>query len=549
MATKFTFKNQVVKLPGSYSNFVSGVTNPPLALSYGNVLLIDNGLGGDYGAGAGATGTLSSGPDSIYQAETLKEFRDAVGGGIFWDIAEKLFQPNGPGGGNGVSKLFYARAATTVAAEETLTFTGGGANGGTAVIQAKNEGTVGNGVEVTNVLTRGYAITMVAGVNDPNKFIFKFWRGTYRGVDGNGYLYDGVAEADTKPVLIVQSPEVDNIADFHSWMEKDTKFGSSFKLKTKTVAGDGSIDSGDLAALAGNNLFAAGTTTYNTSQLDIILENVQSLDYSLVLADGYGDNAQSADNGKMLAHLADGDTFGDKLMVVGGGHDSSKFADGTVNSSIETAQYYNQDRVIVCHGAPIKLNAKVADGFIEQTSLHKAATICGRLAGLEPQIPITFKPVRLDGEVHKLSIKEQKQGLDNGVLMTVNDGGLLTVLQGVNSIQENDFLINADASTHSIQLRRMIAQVNRELVVNATNRLLRNPIGTNRNTLSIQDVISFTTTYLKGRTATATQDNLIISFRNVNAVLDNDAYKVTYDVIFNTEITKMFFTGTVFLNF
>lgn len=549
MATKFTFKNQVVKLPGAYSNFVSGVTNPPLSLPYGNVLLIDTGSGVGYGAGAGVIGTLASGANAIYEATTLREFRDAIGGGILWDIAENLFYPNGPGGGNGISKLFYARAATTVASEVTLTLTGGGSNGGTAVIQAKNEGTVGNGVEVSSTLTRGYAITMVVGVNDPAKFIFKFWRGTYRGVDSNGNLYDNIQESSSLPELITQSPEVSNITELHTWMEKNTKFGSSFKLKTKTVVGDGSIDSGDLTSLAGNNLFSGGTTVYSTLQLDSILEHVQGLNYSLVLVDDYGDNAQSTNNGKILAHIADAKTFGDKKMIVGGGHDSSKFADGVVNSSIETSQYYNSDRVVVCHGASIKLDSSKADGFIEKTTLHKAAAICGRLAGLEPQIPITFKSIKSDGEVHILSIKEQEQALDNGVLVTINDNGFVTVLQGVNSIQENNFLVNPDGTTHSIQLRRMISQVNTELVVNAVNRLLRNPNGTNRNTLSLEDVISFTTTYLKGRTATATEDNLIIAFRNVNAVLVGDSYKVTYDVIFNTEVTKLFFTGVVFLQF
>lgn len=665
MATSFTFNNQVVKLPGSYSQFVSGVTNPPLSLSFGNVLLVDTGSGEGYGAGAGINGTLASGADAIYQSDTLAEFRGAIGGGILWDIAEKLFQPNGPGGGNGVSRLFYARAATTVAAEAEITFDAG-ANGGTAVIQAKNEGTVGNGVEgnqtlsttvaspyevtavgaaastheleVTDpeegaiaigsfvvvggetlaevataladsvnggtseytavatgaeiavtarnprgqeeatdfdgiataynvggtatgtggafagaqdgtVLSRGYSITVTAGEDDPTMFIVKFWRGNYKGVDANGFVWDDIQELATLPSLIATSPEFDNIADFHAWMETNTKFGSSFKLKSKTVVGTGALVAGDLAANAENNLFSGGTTVYATTDVDTVLTHVQSLDYSIALADKYEDQAQHADNGKILAHIADGETFGDKLMVIGGGADANKFAAGVTNSSIATAQYYNTDRVIVCHGGPIKLTPLVAEGWITRPSLHKAAVVCGRLAGLEPQIPITFKTLRIDGERHKLSVKEQKQGLKYGVLMTKPDGSFFRCIQGVNTIQDNDFLINPNATTHSIQLRRMVAQVNKELVVNATEQLLKNPDGTNRNTLSASDVKTFTQSYLKGRTVTATIDNMIISSRNVNVVLDNDAYKVTYDVIFNTEITKLFFTGTVFLNF
>src|SRR5882672_3368181 len=147
MATSFTFNNQVVELPGSYSQFQSGVTNAPLSLSFGNVLLIDNGIGDGYGAGGGIAGTLASGANAIYQADTLKEFRDAVGGGILWDIAQNLFQPDGPGGANGISRLFYARAAETAPSELVLDFTNG-SDGGDSTIQVRNEGTVGDGVEV-----------------------------------------------------------------------------------------------------------------------------------------------------------------------------------------------------------------------------------------------------------------------------------------------------------------------------------------------------------------------------------------------------------------
>jgi hypothetical protein len=673
MATSFTFNNEVVRLPGSYSQFSSGVTNPPLSLSFGNILLIDTGSGAGYGAGAGVAGELSSDMDAVYTVDNLRDFRSAVGGGILWDIAANLFQPNGAGGGNGVSKIFYVRAATTLAASATLVLTGGGSNGGSITIKAKNEGVVGNGslygvkiadtsanpaivtalglntdvhsltvndpslgiitigthtvsddstetvstvaqslvdninldsngygyeasingssvivkakspvgnesatewdsLALTYVATAvagspagtdgsfagavdgttlvlGYGIEMLAGSDDTSKFIVKISRGGFKGLDANGYLWDEISEKDSKPSVIATSPEFDNISELISWMTSNTTFGSSFSVTASTVNGDGSVDSADLAANANFNLFAGGNEVYGTNLVDDVLDYVQGFDYSIVLSDEYAENAQGVNNAKILASIADADTFGDKIMVIGGGADQNAFPLGTLNSSIDTAQYYNNDRVIVAHGAPIKNTLLVADGFVDKTPLHKAASVCGRMAGLEPQIPITFKTLQIDGEKHKLSIKEKKQGLKYGVLMTEADGSFFRVLQGVNTIQDNDYLINPNGSTHSVQLRRMLAQVNRELVVNATEQLLKNPDGTNRNTLSRAAVKAFTETYLKGRTATTTSDNMILSFKNVVVELDNDAYKVSYDVIFNTEITKLFFTGTIFLNF
>lgn len=665
MATKFNFNNSVASLPGTYSRFVASVNNAPLANSFGNVLLIDTGSGAGFGAGAGISGTLASGTNALYAAKTLKEFRDAVGGGILWDIAEKLFQPNGAGVDPGVSSLIYARAATTVAPEATITYTGGGSNGGTAVIQFKHEGAAGNGVEgnqtlsntsaskytVTAVgaaasthaisvtdpllgattigsyvvvggettsivatalaaaitagssgytatasaatiivtsrnpkgleeatdfnamvtsyvvtgtatgtagvfaggvdgtkLTRGAGITMSVGTVDPTKFQIKLWRGTYKGADANGFHYDGIAEASTTANLLATSPEFDNIATLHSWMESDLQFGSSFKLKTKTVSGTGAVTSADNVANAGFNLFSGGTTVYNTSKLDDVLTAAAGLNYSWILSDQYEDNAKSADNAKLAAHIVDQDTFGFKMIVIGGGRKGDKFAPGVTNGSVDIAKYYDNDRVVIAHGGPFKNDNSSASGFKELTSLHKAAAVTGRLSGLQPQVPLTFKSVQFDGDLHVLNNREQNIALDNGVLVTIPDSGRLEVLQGINSLQDNQFLLNPDATSHSIQLKRIVSQLNTEIVINS-KRLLKNPNGTNRNTLSTEDVTSFVETYLRSRTASPLADNLILEYRNVITEVDQDAYKTTYDVVLNTEVTKLFFTGTIYLGF
>ena len=652
-------------MPGTYSQFTASVNNPASANAFGNVLIIDTGSGSGFGAGAGISGTLASGTNAIYSSSTLKEFRDAVGGGILWDISEKIFQPNGPGVSPGASSLLYARAATTVAAEATITYSGGGSNGGTAVIQYKNEGISGNGVEGNEILsttttafivtavgatgnthtltvtdpkngstdifaytvpatplsisltasaiadginagssgytavasganitvtsrqpvalegasdfngistaytvtgsatgtaatfaggvdgtklTRGAGIVMSVGINDATKFQVKLFRGSYKGADENGYHYDGIEESKTAAILLATSPEFNNIATLHAWMETNVVFGAFFKLKSKTVVGTGVVTTADNTANAGINKFSGGTEVYSTTKLDEVLLAAQSLNYSWILADQYEDNAKSTDNGKLAAHIVNQDTFGYKMIVVGGGRKADKFAPGVVNGSIDIAQYYDNDRVVVVHGGVKKNTTSSPDGFIEKTSLHKAAATLGRIAGLSPQIPITFKTIAFDGDLHVLNIKEQNQSLDNGVLVTINDGARLEVLQGINSLQDNQFLLNPDATSHSIQFKRLISQLNTEIVINS-KRLLKNPLGSNRNTISAGDVTAFVTSYLQDRTAEPSADNLILGFRNVVTVIDQDAYKTTYDVVLNTEITKLFFTGTVYLGF
>ena len=90
---------------------------------------------------------------------------------------------------------------------------------------------------------------------------------------------------------------------------------------------------------------------------------------------------------------------------------------------------------------------------------------------------------------------------------------------------------------------RIVAQINRELVVNAEIDLLGQENGVNVNSLSPNDVKNWTVFYLQSRVATETADNLILAFQDVTVTRQEDAYFVTYKIRVNNEINKLFFTG------
>ena len=71
MATTFNFNGQTIIIPGSYSTIKSGMKNPPIELSFGNILVIDTGSGAGYGGGAGVAGQYSQGKDSIYEFDNI----------------------------------------------------------------------------------------------------------------------------------------------------------------------------------------------------------------------------------------------------------------------------------------------------------------------------------------------------------------------------------------------------------------------------------------------------------------------------------------------
>ena len=540
MATKFNFNGKLVSLPGVYSKIESGVNNPPLNLSYGNVVIVDSDATSNYGGGAGVNGTLENGEGSIYGFDNIKDLQNFVGGGKIWDIASPLFRPFGSGSA-GVSNLYVIRALTTVAALQTLSF----ATGGDVVFKAKYEGLVGNGVEgVASQLTQGFGWTMEAGVIDTAKFVFKFWRGTYKGIDSESLILDGIAVADSDPILVATSDEVSALSELVAWANGDFDFGNHFTVDGTGITAD-TIVVGDLTATSGNQLFAGGSQTGATTDLDDALTAIAKLDYTFIMSLDGGADSAGADNIKLQFHI-EGAAKYQKYLMVGAGADKSKF----VSESIAAAATFDSNRVIVVHGACQVRDVLGSGGLRTKDSVHKTAFVLGRTCGLAPQIPITFKGIGIAGEIHKLTDKERVQALDAGVLTTYFEsevaGGIFAITQGINSLQDNRFVVNTNGTSHLVSLERIAAQLNKEIEVNAKNILLGNQqAGPNRSTLSPEIVQEWTENYLRTKEATSTADNLILSFRDVTVSIVQDAYKVGYSFVPNFEVNKLFVTGLI----
>jgi len=547
MASKVYFNGRKIILPGTYSTIKSGLSNPPQNLDYGKIMIIDTGIGAGFGGGSGIDGENYKNSDSVYEFTDIQAYREFLKGGILWKIAEPLFKPNGNNAG--VSTVYHARAASTTSASMEFAPTGGGSNGGTVTIKVKDEGLVGNGE--TNAskteLYLGYGYTFETSTVDSTKFVLKFFRGTFKGTADDGIPFNETEKEDTKRELLFTSSEFENMEEVLYWMSTNRDFNSVFTFSAGSSIGDGSITTDDLTVISGIQVASGGTEDYSTDNLDKVFESIKDLDYTFVLCTEYGDKAQSAMNGKILSHLNDVDTRFDKFMIVGGGDNSSEFGSGANNSSIDTAIHYNSDKVIVTHGGIKKVCQTSPTGFRKLPSLYHAALHLGRIAGLAPQVPPTFKAIDVDGLEHNLTTREQEIALNAGVLVTVYDRDFqdFIILQGVNTLQNNDFLVNSDATSYSIQLKRIVSQINKELIINSKLQLLNQPSGVNRSTLSSKNVEDWVKGYLQRITATTTTDNLILSFRDVTVQVQDDAYKVSYGIVPNTEINKLFFTGFI----
>lgn len=542
MATKFVFNGKTIKLAGIYSRITSGMKNPALSLDYGKILVIDTGSGAGWGFGSGIIGGLKSGADSVYGNITDQgDMKALMKGGLWWKLAEPLFKPDGLQS-DGASEIEFVKAATTTPAEISYQFGASPYTGGLLTIQMRDEGIIGNGVKNGSVLTKGYAGVFGAGVKDPTKYVLKMLVGTYKGTDPlNSVPYDNIADTDTVPDIVAISPEVSNMGELTDWMLTDGTFNTLFKLKAGYTVGH-SFTGTDIVNWSGLNLATGGTEVYSNTALDKILDVIVPDDYSLILSDRYNADSTHLYNTKLANHI-NGEAKFDKMLIIGGGNDLGTFQTNSLNA----ASTYNVDNIIIVHGGVKISDRKAAEGFFIQDSIFKAAAVAGRIAGLPPQVPVTFKGLNYSGERHVLTTKEQEIALEGGVLYTIwdNDFKKFIVAQGINTLQNNDDFINDDGTSYSIQIMRIAAQLNKEIIVNGKKQLFGNPKGVNQGTLSPQTISDWLNNYLKGRTVRVDKDDLLIGYISSSIVVTRkqDGYFCEYAFNPNGEITKAFFTG------
>ena len=153
MATSILWKGRRRNRAGVFTRIISGIKNPALATSFGNLLVINTGSERFFTGGSGINGTLETAKKSQYTFSDVLSFQNWINGGLWWFLATKLFSPGG-GATSGISSITYVDAATTVPAEIPLLFGGQDVSDGdgsstdnsTLVVQVKAEGFAGNAV-------------------------------------------------------------------------------------------------------------------------------------------------------------------------------------------------------------------------------------------------------------------------------------------------------------------------------------------------------------------------------------------------------------------
>jgi hypothetical protein len=392
------------------------------------------------------------------------------------------------------------------------------------------------GVSSTNLIS-GYAYTMESGVFNSSKWIMKIWKGSFKGLYSDGLAYDGITAAQSKPVLIAQSPEFNNIQELIDWGNTDSDFGFKFVVSDDSeVFGTGVVVSGDVSAIAGYSPASGATETYDS--LDDTLEAIKEIDYNYVITTTDIKNiAADTDILKILNHLKLEAKYDKFLMLPILGTNS-------ISESVTLAETFNSEKVNLVFDSILERSNLVSSGFRTWDSFYHSCLYLGRVLGIAPEIPLTFKKMNIDGVKTPLTEKQKEQLDEAGILCTIfdQDFGSFICLHDVNTLQDNDFVLTNEGLSHLIQIERIKSQLNKELIVNSKIDLLSDSTGVNRSSLTTAHAIEWTKIFLQRKIG-----SLIVEYRNVTATVTGDVILVDYEAMPNSEIKGIFFTGRLYL--
>lgn len=542
MATTVVFGNKICKLPGSYARVVSDIPRETPFASYNNFLLIDTGFGVGFNALKGIK-TTGAGKECVF-ALTEEEVNYYIKGGALEPVISGLFHPvdNKPG----ISTLYLIKAATTTQASAATSRDSAVVSLFGGIITATSLKTIEQGAICntypTNIssvvdLKKGFALVCKYD-KDLDKAWVEVWQGSYRGQNNGGFEI-GETETNSAPTILFKSKKCSTPEELVAYLNNPaTNFTNYFEVVglTKTANTFGSSSINELTK------FSGGSDTYITTAAELaeVLGYTLDSDYSCMMV------AETAGATNFLATALDhivNDAKGIKMVIA---------AKAEQADAILLAKENNSDSLIVTANQGKNKNKVSSTGFINHDALVTAAKVAGRIFGLSPEIPGTLKSIGFDGMVTEPADTDLELMLDTGVITPYYDAdlGYFVISQAVNSLQQNTELINDDCSTFSIQCKRILAQV----VKNLTKQSKIDFWGSkgedkaaNKVNLSEAYVKAWTETLLSKLSVAPnkTENNYLINYEVTKVEIIQDYINVYLAVTINGEITKVFFLVTV----
>lgn len=530
MASSVVFGNKVCKLPGSYARVVSGISKEAALANYSNFLLIDAGAGNGF---VSTKGIIGNGKECVYALDE-ESANYYVKGGPLEPVVSSLFSP--ADGKPGIGTLYLIKAASSTPASITNPSFFGGKLTATSV-KTVEEGPICNSypASITSYsdLKKGYALRCVYS-STLGKGYVEIYQGSYSGTNFKGYTI-GDVEANSGATLVYRSKKCATVADLVTYLSKSTEVKNLLKIEGLKVTSPsfGSTDIDETFK------FTSGSETYvsKASELNEIFGHTLNSDYScMMVAEANGDT-------KFLSVALDhviNDAKGIKQIIT---------AKAEKEDAILLAQEMDSDQLIVCCGEVQNTSKSSSTGFITHDVFVTAAKCAGRIFGLSPEVAGTLKSLGIDGMEVEPSDSDLEDMLDAGVISPYYDADLggFVLSQVCNSLQKNTELFNDDCSTYSVQAKRILAQVVKNLTYQSKIDFWGGEQGVNKATLSDAYVKAWTETLLNKLSIAPnkTENNYLMSYEVTKVETVDDTKRVSLSVTINGEITKVFFLVTV----
>lgn len=489
------FNGKVYIEPSAGAKIITNVAPSPNLLSTGIVLVIGESDGGNnYEDGV------------IYKSDQPNFLKSILRGGVSNRCINFIFNPsvNTPG----AQQVFFIRAQAATKATATITQSTGG--NVTFVLTSKDRGAY------LSDSTTGLKWKLIAGVDSSSKHILLLQ------LDG---------------VLAWTSPEVSTYQELIDAIAADSYAANLISAAVTSGTATTNIDNtvrtssyatftgGTSPAMTGTDVDAALTLAASLTQPNFIF--IASTDATF--------------HAKVLSFIVNVSEFPMQAFFGGAANETkAQVKARSLNLNSENAILAYPDITV----------AKEDGSGVENLSpMYFAAHLVGLKAGLPPYEPITWKRVNVLGFAPyegDLSKADREDMIRKGISYGRNVPGIgFAVNKGVNTLQTNASMIykktDGSATSPEISIISIKNQLIKELVINSATLF----IGGTAATVTREDVINFTRTYLNAKTATPVQPNDILGFEAVVAELNDDAWFVNFGFYPNTPINFLFFTGAM----
>ncbi|WKV08199.1 phage tail sheath family protein [Thermoanaerobacterium sp. CMT5567-10] len=190
---------------------------------------------------------------------------------------------------------------------------------------------------------------------------------------------------------------------------------------TKIADGDGT-----LAAISSQTFEGGNEGLANITAQDYInfLNDAETQQFNILTLDGISDSAIQTSVASWIERVR---SEGKGVMAVMGGSLSDDTGADAFEKAKERAWGFNHEGII-----SVGTGAILDD--VKYSSAQVAAYVAGLIGGQKMTESTTYAKTPFDDVTRRWTIEEQKEAIQNGIFLLINDGRQVKVLEGINSL-------------------------------------------------------------------------------------------------------------------